>query len=47
MNFEVNIENTEVLLAWLGYLRNRLHEEVKGAELMWYDSVTHSGELKW
>ncbi len=47
MNFEVKIEDTEVLLNWLSYLRARLHEEIVGAELMWYDSVVHSGELKW
>ena len=47
MNFEVKIEDTEVLLNWLSYLRARLHEEIVGAELMWYDSVIHSGELKW
>lgn len=47
MNFEVKVENTEVLLEWLSYLKMRLHQEIDGAELMWYDSVTHSGDLKW
>jgi len=47
MNFEVKIEKTEVLLNWLKYLRKRIHEEIPGGELMWYDSVVHNGELKW
>lgn len=47
MNFEVKIHDTEVLIEWLAYLRMRLHDEIEGAELMWYDSVTHSGDLKW
>lgn len=47
MNFEVKIENTEVLLCWLQYLKMRLHDEIIGGELMWYDSVTHDGDLKW
>ena len=47
MNFEVKIENTAVLMEWLRHLRKRLHEEVPGAELMWYDSVLHDGSLKW
>lgn len=47
MNFEVKIADTEILLEWLAYLKMRLHEEIPGAELMWYDSVLHSGDLKW
>lgn len=47
MNFEVKIQNTEVLIEWLAYLRMRLHDEIDGAELMWYDSVTHNGDLEW
>jgi hypothetical protein len=45
MNFEVKILNTEVLIEWLTYLKFRLHEEIPGAELMWYDSVMHDGNL--
>ena len=47
MNFEVKILNTDVLIEWLTYLRFRLHEEIPGAELMWYDSVMHDGNLQW
>ena len=48
INFEVVIEDTAVLIEWLAFLRQKLHEEVKGAELMWYDSVLHTdGTLKW
>lgn len=47
MNFEVKIEKTNVLQEWLEYLRMRLHEDIPGAELMWYDSVLHDGSLRW
>lgn len=47
MNFEVRIADTTVLIEWLAYLRKKLHEEVQGAELMWYDSVLHDGTLRW
>jgi len=47
MNFEVKIENTAILMQWLGYLRDQLHKRIPGAELMWYDSVLHDGSLKW
>lgn len=47
MNFEVKIADTSVLMDWLRYLRKRLHEEIPGAELMWYDSVLHDGSLRW
>ena len=47
MNFEVKIENTTILMQWLGYLRDQLHKRIPGAELMWYDSVLHDGSLKW
>ena len=48
MNFEVKIENPIALCEWLVYLREELHKEIPGAELMWYDSVLHTdGSLKW
>ena len=48
MNFEVKIEHPEELLRWLRFLREELHREVNGAELMWYDSVLQTdGSLKW
>ena len=42
MNFEVKIENPKVLMTWLEYLREQLHAQIPGAELMWYDSVLHT-----
>jgi mannosyl-glycoprotein endo-beta-N-acetylglucosaminidase len=47
MNFEVKIQDTAVLMKWLKYLREKLHEKIPGGELMWYDSVLHDGSLRW
>ncbi|KAM3909984.1 cytosolic endo-beta-N-acetylglucosaminidase isoform 1-T2 [Leptodactylus fuscus] len=49
----VNIENVlspaavSRMPAFLSYLTERLHSQVPGGLVLWYDSVIHSGELKW
>ncbi|CAH2291672.1 cytosolic endo-beta-N-acetylglucosaminidase isoform X1 [Pelobates cultripes] len=49
----VNIENLLSPLAvsraplFLRYLTDQLHQRVPGGLILWYDSVIHSGELKW
>ncbi|XP_063816782.1 cytosolic endo-beta-N-acetylglucosaminidase isoform X2 [Pseudophryne corroboree] len=49
----VNIENVLSPLAvsrvplFLSYLTERLHSQVPGGQILWYDSVVHSGELRW
>jgi len=47
MNFECDIAEPEVLLQWVGRLRDRLHVEIPHSMLIWYDSVLHNGTLKW
>ena len=47
MNFEVKVDMVPELLTWLTFLREELHREIPGAELMWYDSVKHDGNLSW
>uniref|UniRef100_A0A1A8P427 Cytosolic endo-beta-N-acetylglucosaminidase n=1 Tax=Nothobranchius rachovii TaxID=451742 RepID=A0A1A8P427_9TELE len=49
----INIENSlsEVAVKnaplFLRYLTDQTHERVSGSLILWYDSVTESGELKW
>ena len=47
MNFEVEVNLVPELLDWLTFLREELHREIPGAELMWYDSVLHNGKVRW
>ena len=47
MNFECQIEQPEVLIEWLGVLREELHKSAPGSLLIWYDSVLHDGQLRW
>ena len=55
-NFEgwlLNVENiikkedVNKLLYFVRFLTDRMHEEVEGSEIIWYDSVTRTGELNW
>ncbi|XP_069055786.1 cytosolic endo-beta-N-acetylglucosaminidase [Pleurodeles waltl] len=49
----INIENTlspvsvKNMPHFLRYLTDRLHERVPGGLILWYDSVTQDGALKW
>ncbi|XP_056406688.1 cytosolic endo-beta-N-acetylglucosaminidase isoform X2 [Hyla sarda] len=49
----INIENVLSPLAvsqvplFLSYLTEKLHSQIPGGLVLWYDSVIHSGELKW
>ncbi|XP_044153740.1 cytosolic endo-beta-N-acetylglucosaminidase isoform X1 [Bufo gargarizans] len=49
----INIENVLSPAAvaqvplFLSYLTEKLHSQVPGGLVLWYDSVLHSGELKW
>ena len=43
MNFECKIDNTDILIEWLSFLREELHKEIPGSLLIWYDSVLHDG----
>jgi hypothetical protein len=47
MNFECEIDDTEVLLQWLAVLREELHIAVPGSLVIWYDSILHEGNLRW
>ncbi|XP_071107359.1 cytosolic endo-beta-N-acetylglucosaminidase-like [Haliotis cracherodii] len=49
INIENVIEEDKVihLREFVAYLTQRCHSEVTGSKVIWYDSVTRSGELKW
>ncbi|XP_040186651.1 cytosolic endo-beta-N-acetylglucosaminidase [Rana temporaria] len=49
----VNIENVLSPLAvsrvplFLSYLMEKMHSQIPGSLVLWYDSVIHTGELRW
>lgn len=36
-----------LLCSFLEYFRNKLHEEIPGSTLLWYDSLTKNGAVDW
>lgn len=48
INFEYRIEGVyKLLIPWLKNLASELHEAVPGSKLIWYDSVTRDGDVKY
>nr|XP_050861167.1 cytosolic endo-beta-N-acetylglucosaminidase-like isoform X1 [Vespula vulgaris] len=49
LNVENGIKPEEIdnLVYFVKYLSDRIHEEIVGSEVIWYDSVINTGELKW
>ncbi|CAB3254046.1 unnamed protein product [Arctia plantaginis] len=47
LNIENKISNPEKLLEFIRYLHKILHEELVDPVLIWYDSVTITGNLNW
>lgn len=49
----LNIENKikqeviDNLIYFIKYLTESIHNEIEDSEIIWYDSVTNKGELKW
>lgn len=49
----LNVENKikpgdiEKLKFFVDYLTRSIHSEIKDSEIIWYDSVTSEGKLKW
>lgn len=44
---KINPQHIEQLLYFIQYLTVRIHEEIQSSEIIWYDSVTVDGHLKW
>jgi endo-beta-N-acetylglucosaminidase D len=40
-------DKVDNLCHFVGFLTDRLHAEVPGSQVIWYDSVLNTGELKW
>lgn len=47
LNIENKIENTEILLKFVKYLYAELKKINSHFQLIWYDSVTKNGDLRW
>jgi mannosyl-glycoprotein endo-beta-N-acetylglucosaminidase len=49
MNFECNVDPDQVekLIEWLRFLRTELKKVLPHGLIIWYDSVLHSGQLRW
>lgn len=38
---------TEKINRFLGYLTTKIHNEIPGSKIIWYDSMTTSGDIHW
>lgn len=49
LNVEIEIKSEHVnnLIYFVKYLTERIHEEIRDSEIIWYDSVINDGKLKW
>ncbi|XP_051161564.1 cytosolic endo-beta-N-acetylglucosaminidase [Leptopilina boulardi] len=49
LNVENKIKQEDInkLIYFVKFLTDRIHEEIEGSEIIWYDSVTCTGELVW
>ncbi|XP_076226014.1 cytosolic endo-beta-N-acetylglucosaminidase isoform X2 [Nomia melanderi] len=49
LNIENKIKREHInnLIYFLEYLTQRIHIEIRGSEIIWYDSVTKEGNLNW
>lgn len=48
LNFEADVKNPQLLMQWVSYLTARAKERAgPNATIVWYDSVTHSGNVRW
>ncbi|XP_014612927.1 PREDICTED: cytosolic endo-beta-N-acetylglucosaminidase isoform X3 [Polistes canadensis] len=44
---KIKLEDIDNLVYFVKYLTDTIHKEIIHSEIIWYDSVTHTGELKW
>lgn len=42
-----NAQYAQKMKAFLEYMTAQMHKEIPGSLVIWYDSVTHDGSLKW
>lgn len=47
LNIENEIDNVELLTLFIRQLTDKLHKQRPNSSIIWYDSVTAEGKLKW
>lgn len=49
LNVENKIKQDDIdnLIYFVQYLTESIHKEIEDSEIIWYDSVTKNGDLKW
>ncbi len=47
INIEILIEKPSQLLAWLAFLTTEMNKAIPGSQVVWYDSVIQSGQIKY
>ncbi len=47
VNIEIPIEKPGQLLAWLVFLTAEMNKAIPGSQIVWYDSVIQSGQIKY
>ena len=46
-NIENELDEPSKMVSLLGDFTAKMHEKVPGSQVIWYDSVTKDGDLKW
>lgn len=47
LNIENEVKNVDVLKEFVPYFTNLIHQDNPGNIVLWYDSVTEEGKLRW
>ncbi|KAL4510555.1 hypothetical protein ABPG72_004709 [Tetrahymena utriculariae] len=47
INIEAQVSNSYELAEWTRYLRDKIHVEVPGSVIIFYDSIISTGQLQW
>lgn len=47
LNIENEVKNVDILKEFVSYFTNLIHQDNQGNLVIWYDSVTEKGELRW
>lgn len=47
LNIENEVKNVDVLKEFVPYFTNLIHKDNPGNIVIWYDSVTEEGKLRW
>ena len=42
-----SVHDFNVMVQWVAYITQRIHEVIPGSIIIWYDSVVPSGKVQW